>query len=468
MDDRRPLTVGELNAAIRALVEGRFPFVSVAGEISNLHRPASGHFYFTLKDPSGQIKAVLFRLQQRYLPAPLKDGAHVICRGRVSVYEPRGEYQLIVDTVEIQGTGALQQAFEALKRRLAAEGLFDEHRKRALPRVPEHLTLVTSPHGAAVHDFLRIARRRLPSLHLAIYPVPVQGDQAAAEIIQALATINAHLPSTDAIVLCRGGGAIEDLQAFNDEALARAIRASVRPVVSAVGHEIDFTIADFAADLRAPTPSGAAELLTPDAIELRRGLDLSRNRLLRFMHSHLDMGRHRLALVQHRLHALPRPLDRLLLRVDQAALALQAAMHNRLASAEQRLHRAGQRLGLRNPTHLLNLWAERLASLRWRLTRTARSELAERERQLGRAAGLLHAVSPLATLARGYAIVRSVDGQQTVVTDEAQVQIGQAVQVTLQRGKLDCRVENKREQGAAETEQQRKGQSSTASTSSSM
>jgi exodeoxyribonuclease VII large subunit len=210
MDERRILTVSELNNAIRSLLEGRFPFLSVAGEISNLHRAASGHVYFTLKDSSAQIRAVLFKMQQRYLARPAKDGDHVICRGRISVYEPRGEYQLVVDTMEHQGAGALQQAFEQLKRRLAAEGLFDEHRKRPLPRFPDHIVVVTSPRGAAVHDFIRIATRRWPLLRLSIVPVSVQGDRAAGEMIRALNEINTHLAG-DLIVLCRGGGSIEDL-----------------------------------------------------------------------------------------------------------------------------------------------------------------------------------------------------------------------------------------------------------------
>jgi exodeoxyribonuclease VII large subunit len=326
---------------------------------------------------------------------------------------------------------------------LAAEGLFDEHRKRPLPRFPEHLTLVTSPHGAAVHDFLRIAHRRLPSLHIAIYPVPVQGDQAAGEMIRALATINDQLARTDAIVLCRGGGSIEDLQAFNDEGLARAIRASNLPVVSAVGHEIDFTIADFAADLRAPTPSGAAELLTPDVVLLRRGLAQTCNRLYRLIQTRLDGQAHRLALVRQRLHTMPHPLDRLLLRVDQLALTLQTALRGRITTEEQRLHRAVQRLGRRDPVHLLALWTERLTGVRHRLELAMGAKLAQQERQLGRVAGLLQAVSPLATLARGYAIVRLVEGRQAVVTDEGQVRIGEAVDLTLNRGALRCRVEAK-------------------------
>lgn len=316
-----------------------------------------------------------------------------------------------------------------------------------------------------MHDFIRIARRRLPSLRIAVYPVTVQGDQAAGEMIRAIETINAQLPHTSAIVLCRGGGSIEDLQAFNDEALARVIRASSRPVVSAVGHEIDFTIADFAADLRASTPSGAAELLTPDAAELRRGLTLARLRLQRLIQTRVVNGRHRLALARQRLETMPHPLDRLLLRVDQLSLTLQAAIQGRITGAEQRLHRAGHRLGQHNPANLLALRTERLAGLHRRLKQAMQSGLAEQGKRLARAAGLMHAVSPLATLARGYAIVRSAEGRRGVVLDEARVRIGETVRVTLQRGELRCRVEGKQAQWGEAEDKEGQDQSRTASTS---
>ena len=264
MNNQKIFSVSELTGTIKRMLEGRFPFVHVAGEISNLRQPGSGHLYFTLKDDRAQIKAVLFKMQQRYLEKPPKNGQMVICRGRLSVYEPRGDYQLIVDALDLHGAGELQIAFEQLKRKLAEEGIFDQSVKKELPPLPRHITLVTSPTGAAVHDFIRIAQNRFPQARISVYPVAVQGDTAAKEIRQAIIDINDHL-DTDIIVLCRGGGSIEDLWAFNDEQLARAIYASVVPVVSAVGHEVDVTIADFAADLRAPTPSGAAEMILPDS-----------------------------------------------------------------------------------------------------------------------------------------------------------------------------------------------------------
>jgi len=461
MDDRRILTVSELNSTIRSLLEGRFPFVSVAGEISNLHKPYSGHCYFTLKDAAAQIKAVLFKMQQRYLAEMPKDGTHVVCRGRISVYEPRGDYQLIVDTIELQGAGALQQAFDQLKRRLATEGLFDEHLKRPPPPFPAHITLITAPEGAAVHDFIRIACRRFPPIRLAVYPAVMQGEQAAAGMIRALEAINAH-GGTDLIVLCRGGGSAEDLWAFNDEHLARAIRASALPVVSAVGHEIDFTIADLAADLRAPTPSGAAELLTPDGEALRARINQQRARMRRTLHHRLDRLEQRLRLARQRLSTMPHPLDRLLLRLDHLAVRLEHALTTALANREQRLDRATLHLARLHPGHRLALHGQHLHALRNRLAQAVQSRILAKEEQFGRATGVLHAVSPLATLARGYAIVRTAEGKKRIVTEAAQVRPGATVEVILRRGQLVCRVEQSGE-GCREGEND--DQSSTASTS---
>jgi exodeoxyribonuclease VII large subunit len=440
MDDRRIFTVSELNNSIRALLEGHYPFLSVVGEISNLHRPASGHAYFTLKDSGAQIKAVLFKMQQRYLTRPPKDGDHVVCRGRISVYEPRGDYQLLVDTMEFQGAGALQQAFEQLKRRLAAEGLFDEHLKRPIPRFPQHIALITSPRGAAVHDFIRIATRRWPLLRVSLYPVPVQGDPAAGEMTRAIADINAHL-HPELIVLCRGGGSIEDLWCFNDEQLARAIRASAIPVVSAVGHEIDFTIADFAADLRAPTPSAAAELCTPDGMIIRQRLEQAHGRLGRILRHLLATGEQRLLLLSHRLETMAHPLDRLLLRIDHTANRLHQALIHLLQQREQRLAVATGQLARHSPHHRLTMAKHCLQSVENRLRQAIQETIRAREKRFRLATGILNAVSPLATLARGYAIVRTTGKKTRLVSRASQVRPGEMITVTLHQGVLDCRVE---------------------------
>ena len=440
MNTAKIFSVSELSASIRGLLESQFPFVSVAGEISGLRQPLSGHLYFTLKDEQAQIKAVLFKMQQRYLADSPADGRLVVCRGRLSVYEPRGEYQLIVDTIDFHGAGAQQLQLEQLKRKLANEGLFAQERKKQLPRFPEHITLITSPRGAAVHDFLRIARRRFPGMPLAILPVTVQGRQAAGEIIEALAAVNAFFHDS-VIVLCRGGGSTEDLQAFNEEQVARAIAASRLPVVSAVGHEIDLTIADLVADLRAPTPSAAAQMLVPDATELRGGLDQLQNRLLRRMQALLQRLQDRMAIRVHRLGTMRRGLDQLLLRLDHRATDLERAMATVLATNWQALHQAEHRLRASNPLFRLRLREQRLAELRRRLLAAGENALASRHLALERAAGLLQAVSPLSTLARGYAIVRTLPPEERVITDSCQVQAGGRVAITLHRGSLECTIE---------------------------
>jgi exodeoxyribonuclease VII large subunit len=259
----RILTVTELTRSIRGILETEFPFVTVTGEISNLRQPYSGHLYCTLKDEDSQLKAVLFKTQQKYIRELPGEGQQVICRGRISVYEPRGEYQLIIDYIERLGTGELQIAFENLKLKLAREGLFDQEPKKEIPRFPSRVALVTSPEGAALYDFLKVALQRFPSQPIEIYPVRVQGKESAPEICEALAALN-KIKRSDVIVLCRGGGSIEDLWPFNEESVARAIYLSDIPVVSAIGHEIDFTIADFVADLRTPTPTAAAEAVVPN------------------------------------------------------------------------------------------------------------------------------------------------------------------------------------------------------------
>ncbi len=439
MSSQRILTVSQLTGSIRGLLETHFPFVSVRGEISNLRRPYSGHIYFTLKDDRAQLRAVLFKMQQRYLEEEPRDGQQVICRGRLSVYEPRGEYQIIVDTLDFHGEGALQLAFERLKKKLAAEGLFAADRKRKPPPMPDHITLVTSPGGAAVHDFIRVARARLPGIRLAVYPVAVQGETAAAEMITALAEINRHL-QTDVIVLCRGGGSLEDLYCFNDEDLARAIRASRIPVVSAVGHEVDVTIADLAADLRAPTPSAAAEILVPDGTALLEQVFRQRARLGHSIRTTLDRYRDRLRLLRHRLGTMPQPLDNLLLQLDQYALRLEHGIRELLAERKDSLQELAARLAETSPRTRLQLYGQQLDNLRSRLARASGLVVDRNRAALGRAAALLDAVSPLATLERGYAIVRKDSPRGKIIRSADQVQPGEDLRIILHRGQVRATV----------------------------
>jgi len=284
-------SVTEITRSIKGILEHGFAFVAVNGEISNLRRPYSGHLYFTLKDDNAQLKAVLFKSQSRYLEKELRDGAQVICRGRVSVYEARGDYQIIVDSVDFAGAGAKHLAFEKLKRRLEAEGLFAADHKLPLPFLPHKIALITSPQGAAVHDFLKIASRRFPAVPIEIYPAPMQGEQAAAAIIQALELIQKR--DCDVIVICRGGGSLEDLWPFNNEELARKIYNCSLPVVSAIGHEVDFTILDLVADERSPTPTAAAEAVLPDCRVLSQTVSQNRNHLIEAMNRRLTALRQR-------------------------------------------------------------------------------------------------------------------------------------------------------------------------------
>jgi len=440
MDGNRIFSVTQINASIRTILESRFPFVSVAGEISNLRQPFSGHLYFTLKDEQSQIKAVLFKLQQRYLSDPLVDGQSVVCRGRISVYEPRGDYQLIVDAVDFHGAGALQLEFDKLKKKLAEEGLFDQSRKKPLPPFPDHVLLITSPKGAAVHDFIRIARRRSPAVQLSVYPVTVQGGQAAGEIVAALTALNSHF-TEGVLVLCRGGGSLEDLWAFNEERVARAIAASRLPVVSAVGHETDFTIADFTADLRAPTPSAAAEMILPDSAAVRTRVNQLTRRLLRKMTSLAEMAEHRVAHNIHRLGIVRRQLDRQALQVDHAAANLEQGLRAALTHYLGTLNRLEQKLRMHSPSARLHLQRQKLTDLTRRLLLAERAAIDAGADSLARAAGLLDAVSPLSTLARGYSIVRKGSGDGVVITDYRQAEKGERIDVILHSGFLECTIE---------------------------
>lgn len=445
MDSQHIYTVSELNGSIRTLLENRFPFLSVAGEISNLRKPYSGHLYFTLKDARGQLKAVLFKTQQRYLEQLPADGQSVICRGRISVYEARGDYQLIVDHIDFHGVGKLQLAFEQLKKKLAAEGLFDREAKKELPALPGHITLITSPRGAAVHDFIRIATRRFPKIRISVYPAAVQGDQAPAEIIGAIREINEGL-DTDIIVLCRGGGSIEDLQPFNDEQLARTIYGSKIPVVSAVGHEIDFTIADFVSDLRAPTPSAAAELLLPDATMLSEKIKSRRGRLIRLLQGLIDASGSRLTLQQQKLGDFSTPLASLFMRVDQNAMRLTGNMARTLDTGRHRLGSVQLRLERQNPDARLQVSINRLETLRNRLVRAGRKRLEMSMHSLEQQKNLLEAISPHATLARGYAIVRKKNTTR-VITDSRAINPGEQADILLHRGSLDVTVNECRAAG---------------------
>jgi len=388
-------TVSDLTGEIRALLEDSFSGIWVEAEVSNFHHHSSGHLYFTLKDQESQIRAVMFRMQNRHLRFKPQDGLAVLVYGELSVYERRGEYQVVVEYMEPKGLGALQLAFEQLKEKLHAEGLFDEARKRPIPMLPRRVGVITSPTGAAIRDILHVLRRRFAGVDVLIYPVTVQGDQAAPEIVDAIRELNRR-GGLDVLILARGGGSIEDLWAFNEEIVARAIADSKIPVISAVGHEVDYTIADFVADLRAPTPSAAAELVIAKKDELTQRLD--------------DLEARMTGAVRSRLHGL-----------------------------KMRMAGLDRHLRLLNPMERIRMQRHRLTELRKDLTGWADRRLMVLAGQLGATAGKLDSLSPLAILGRGYSICLRLPGHE-IVKESAALDVGDEVEVRLHRGRLRCGV----------------------------
>lgn len=437
---RQVLTVTALTAAIRTMLETTYREIWVEGEISNARIWKTGHLYFTLKDAGAQINAVMFRSTVRYLRFKPENGQHVVARGRVSVYEPKGEYQIVCEHLEPRGLGALQLAFEQLKERLDHEGLFHTDRKRPLPALPRKIGIVTSLDGAAIRDILTVLGRRHPNAHVVISPTRVQGEGAAREIVRGLGHLG-HLPGVDVIIVARGGGSIEDLWAFNEEPVARAIAAAPVPVVSGVGHETDFTISDFVADLRAATPSAAAELVVAAKDELTSRIRQAEDRL----RSTVTTGLQRRRTTVHLLEKRP----------GLAGWPTRVAGHGRhTAELTHRLNGvAASTVGRRvREVHTLRLRLEalslgrrlggiraRLVAARTRLAHATRSAQADRATRLRAAAGRLEVLSPLAVLSRGYAVCWSGD-RTAVIRDAAAVEPGQSVTVTLHKGELDCQV----------------------------
>lgn len=436
---RRVLAPAQLNALARELLEGTLGQVWIEGELGGVSRPASGHLYFALKDARAQVRCALFKPRSQWLNFRPVDGMQVLARGRVTLYEPRGEYQLIVEHLEEAGEGALRRAFEALKARLAAEGLFDAARKRALPPRIARIGLLSSPGGAAVHDVLTVLRRRFGLIEVDLLPVPVQGPQAAVEIARMLARADGSA-RYDVLLLTRGGGSLEDLAAFNDEALARAIAAARTPVVSAIGHEIDVSISDLVADLRAATPSAAAELLSPDGTDLRLRLHRLREQQDAAMRRRIERGWLRLDPLQHRL-GVQQPMARLQRGAERLGALrhrLTRATAQKLAAVGARLAPQALRLSALHPRSrvqaLLAANARLLADQRRAIVQRLAREAA-RLNALGRA---LNAVSPLATLERGYALVLDADGRS--VRSAAALVADEVVRLRLADGERALRV----------------------------
>jgi exodeoxyribonuclease VII large subunit len=438
-------TVSELNAEIKSLLETSFPFVWVCGEISNFRQPMSGHYYFTLKDDLSQINAVMFRGQQKQLKYRPEDGMSVTGMGRLSVYEPRGAYQIILEYMEPSGIGALQIAFEKLKQRLADEGLFDEIHKKELPLLPKTICILTSPSGAVVHDILNIINRRFPNMSIEIIPIKVQGAGAEDEIINGLNILNDR-QTADVAILARGGGSLEDLQAFNSEPVARAIFDSCIPVVSAVGHETDYTISDFVADLRAPTPSAAAELIVPEKKELsRRVSDLSYTLEL-YICNHIDSLKSNLKVISNQLKDPRKTISDWRLKIDDLTARIYQQAVNHLSLNRERLEWWMARLDANSPANRIHLSNNQLEQTVNNLLKTFKIYMQQKQAKLREQRVRLNALSPVAILNRGYSITRTIPGAN-VVTDPESVSINQDLEVMVAKGSLFCRVKGKSANG---------------------
>ena len=433
------LTVSRLTALLRGVLEENFEQVWVQGEVSNLSQPSSGHIYFSLKDAGAQLRCVMFKGSVRNLKFRPADGMALITRGRISVYDQRGEYQLICEYLEPAGVGALQAAFAQLKERLAGEGLFDQGHKRALPCLPRRVGVISSATGAAIHDILNVLKRRFAALEILLYPVRVQGEGAALEIARAVDDMN-RLGLADVLIVGRGGGSLEDLWAFNEEVLARALYRSAIPVISAVGHETDWTICDFVADLRAPTPSAAAELVIASADELRNQLDALYHRLVLALETRLSALESRVAALRRLLADPSAALGHLSQRMDDLIGRLELALRNSITRVRERFDRLEGQLLQHSPAVRVEHLQQRLELLSGRAERLMLLRLEGAKQEFGGNAARLEVLSPLATLARGYSVTTRLD-DHSLVSDSGSLAIGDQLRISLRRGGVLCRVE---------------------------
>lgn len=430
--------VSELNRSARRLLEQNFPLLWVAGEISNFTAAPSGHWYFSLKDSGAQVRCAMFRNKSQYLDWLPKNGDQIEVRARVTLYEPRGEYQLSVENVRRAGLGALYEAFEKLKARLEKEGLFEEARKKALPAFPKRIGIVTSPAAAALGDVLTTLRRRMSSIPVILYPTPVQGEGAAAKIAEAIRTA-AGRAECDVLIVCRGGGSIEDLWAFNEEAVARAIHACPMPVVSGVGHETDFTIADFAADRRAPTPTAAAELASPNRADLLLRIEAVRSRLSRHLRQTLEQRMQQVDYLSRRLIHPGERLDARLTHLGHLRQRLGNAAGHALAGDEWRLQKLASRLAAAGPD--IDARESQQLELGRRLRLSMENRMQRHQIALQRLQSNLAHLNPQSVLERGFSMVRSADGK--IVRSSAEIAVGEELSLTFARGGAAARVTGK-------------------------
>ena len=436
---RTILTVSELTRDIKEILEDRFPDIWVEGEISNVRTPPSGHIYFTLKDDASQIRAVLFKMQARTLRFVAEDGLQVICRGRVSLYEKRGDYQLILGSLEPKGIGALQLAFVQLKEKLEKEGFFEPSRKKPIPMVPQTIGIVTSPTGAVIRDMLHVLKRRFENLHILLYPVRVQGEGASGEIVEAVKYFN-QWTDVDVIIVGRGGGSLEDLWAFNEEAVARAIYHSRIPVISAVGHETDYTISDFVADLRAPTPSAAAELVVRDKKEIKNVLHYLRGRLENEVVQICQGHRTHLSHLAGIFREPEKKIEEYFLRMDDLVNRLRLFASWILKRKREKQLHLSQNLLLRSPMERLKTIGSFLSEVQKRMAQNVNHAMEIRRHRVEGILGKLDSLSPLSILQRGYSITRRLPSLQ-ILREATQVKEGDRVEIKLCQGTLVCGVE---------------------------
>lgn len=436
--NQAPLTVSQLNHQVRYLLENNYGQAQVTGEISNLAKPASGHLYFTLKDANAQIRVALFKSSiGLYKPV---NGEKVVVKGRISLYEPRGDYQMIASGIKAAGEGDLQQAFLKLKAKLEQEGLFDPANKKKLPEKIDSIGVITSASGAAIHDILTVLKRRYPAINIIIYPVAVQGAEAGKQIASAIQYAN-QSGDTDVLIVGRGGGSIEDLWAFNEEIVARAIADSVLPIVSAVGHEVDFTIADFVADERAATPSAAAELLSPDQQELAQTLDNIEARLFSVIQQNLYQTKQKTEQMAARLRHPGEKLSEQSRLLQQFESRLQQAQQNILIKSSASFDQLRQQLNFQNPGKQIIDWKQHLLRLQHSMELGIQNTLGKQQQQLQGAARTLNTVNPLSTLERGYAI--AIDKSGVALTRSEDVAVGDSIEVKLHKGSLITEVKEK-------------------------
>jgi len=438
---REILSVSQLASGVRQTLEENFPLTWVEGEISNLASPASGHIYFSLKDPTAQVRCAMFKMRRRLLDFQPENGMQVLVRAKVGLYEARGDFQLIIEHMEEAGDGAMRREYEALKRRLRNEGLFEASHKKALPKLPKQIGIITSPTGAAIHDMLTVLKRRFPSIPVLIYPVPVQGSTAAKKISKMIHLANAR-NECDVLILGRGGGSLEDLWAFNDEHLAHTIFKSNIPIVSAIGHEVDFTIADFVADVRAPTPSAAVELLSPDRNEWLQQLSSFSRRLISIMQNRLSQDAQRMDWLAQRIASPEQRLQQAALRIKALQQRLLLATNNQLQQRSNQLHLLHSSLLRYTPQQRIVAHQQQQVLLKNRLVQSMQAKLQHNNERLSLLLNTLDAVSPLATLARGYSIARRVDTGE-LIRDAATIKKGTQIETRLEKGRLLCLVEER-------------------------